>query len=146
MIERRAYTLLELMIVVAMIGILLGIAVPRMSAMLHRSKEGATKTNLSNLRTAIQIYFADNEGLYPVDALGSLTFTGKYTQKIPAADIFNTFRHPASASVETVGAGGALVSDGGGWSYVSDRADPRWGHIYINCSHLDLAGKAWSLF
>ena len=142
----NAYTLLELMIVVAMMGILLAIAVPKLSAMVHRSKEGATKTNLSGIRSALQIYFADNEGIYPEDALASLTATGKYMEKIPAANIFNTFHHPASANVETVAAGGAAVSDSGGWSYVSDRADPRWGHAYINCSHPDLAGNAWSLF
>lgn len=144
--KRGAYTLLELMIVVAMMGILLSIAVPKLSAMVHRSKEGATKTNLSGIRSALQIYFADNEGVYPEDALNSLTATGKYMQKIPAANIFNTFHHPASANVETISAGETAVSDSGGWSYVSDRSDPRWGHVYINCNHPDLAGNAWSLF
>lgn len=52
---------MELMIVVAIIGILAGIAIPRYMNFVQRSREGATKGSLGALRSAIGIYYADNE-------------------------------------------------------------------------------------
>jgi type II secretory pathway pseudopilin PulG len=49
------------MLVVAIIGILAAIAIPQFSNMTTKSKEGATKGNLGALRSALQIYFGDNE-------------------------------------------------------------------------------------
>lgn len=63
--KRTGFTLVELMIVVAIIGILAGIAIPRYMNFLQRSKEGATKGNLGALRSAINIYYADMEFYYP---------------------------------------------------------------------------------
>ena len=57
----RGFTLIELMIVVAIIGILAGVAVPRYRDLVKRSKEGATKGNLGALRSALNIYYSDNE-------------------------------------------------------------------------------------
>lgn len=59
------FTLIELMIVIAIIGILAGVAVPRYMNFLQRSKEGATKGNLGALRSALNIYYADTEFYYP---------------------------------------------------------------------------------
>ncbi len=55
------FTLVELMIVVAIIGIIAGIAIPRYISFIQRSKEANTKGNLGVLRSAISIYYADAE-------------------------------------------------------------------------------------
>ncbi len=54
------FTLVELMIVVAIIGILAGVAVPRYLNFVLRAKEGATKGNLGAIRSALNIYYSDN--------------------------------------------------------------------------------------
>jgi len=78
------FTLIELMIVVAIIATLLTIAVPRYYASLDRSKEAVLKENLYQMRDAIGKYYAD-KGKYPatLDALAS----DKYLRKVPVDPI-----------------------------------------------------------
>lgn len=57
--RRGGFTLIELMIVVAIIGILAAIAIPNFLRFQLRSKTGEAKTNLAALRTAEESYFAE---------------------------------------------------------------------------------------
>jgi len=69
---KKGFTLIELMIVVAIIGILAAIAIPKFADLIKKSKEGATKGSLGELRSALTIYYGENEGIYPVaNAVGS---------------------------------------------------------------------------
>src|SRR2546423_6277661 len=78
------FTLIELMIVVAIIGILAAIAIPKFASLIRKSSEGASKGNLGSIRSALSIYYGDMEGQYPTD-MASLTVSGKYLANIPAA-------------------------------------------------------------
>src|SRR3989339_435099 len=62
---KKGFTLIELMIVVAIIGILAAIAIPKFADLIKKSKEGATKGSLGALRSAITIYYGEQEGIYP---------------------------------------------------------------------------------
>ena len=57
--KREGFTLIELMIVVAIIGILAAIAIPNFIKFQLRSKAGEAKVNLAGIRTAQESYFAD---------------------------------------------------------------------------------------
>src|SRR2546421_1082483 len=76
------FTLIELMIVVAIIGILAAIAIPKFAELIRKSNEGATKGNLGAIRSALSIYYGDLEGQYPSDVT-ALTTSGKYLASIP---------------------------------------------------------------
>ena len=64
--KQKGFTLVELMIVVAIIGILAAVAIPKFAQMLEKSREGATKGNLGAIRSAVSNYYADQQGWYPV--------------------------------------------------------------------------------
>ncbi len=64
-IGKKGYTLLELMIVVAIVGILVSIAVPSFQQAALTAREAALKQNLFTLRAVIDQYYAD-QGDYPL--------------------------------------------------------------------------------
>ena len=57
--NRKGFTLIELMIVVAIIGILAAIAIPSFLAMQLRAKRSELPTNLDAIRTAEKAYHAE---------------------------------------------------------------------------------------
>ena len=78
--SERGFTLIEVMVVAAIIGILASIAVVQLRQTPQRAKEAALKENLYVLRNVIDQYFTD-KGKYP-DSLQTLVTDG-YIRKIP---------------------------------------------------------------
>jgi general secretion pathway protein G len=76
----RAFTLVELLIVLALIATLLTIALPRYFGSLDRSKEAALKQTLAATRDAIDKFFTDH-GKYP-DSLPELV-DKRYLRSLP---------------------------------------------------------------
>ncbi len=58
--NRKGFTLIELMIVVAIIGILAAIAIPNFLKFQAKSKQSEAKTNLKAIFTAETSYFGEN--------------------------------------------------------------------------------------
>lgn len=82
--NKRGFTLIELMIVIAIIQVLASIAMPKFAELLRRSREATTKGQLGGLRSALSIYYSANDGTYPA-TLETLTLGSKYIDSIPAA-------------------------------------------------------------
>ena len=165
MAEKKGFTLIELMIVVAIIGILAAIAIPKFSDLIDKSKEGATKGALSSVRAALRIYYVGHEGKFPTtdDALGllgCLTQDSKYLASIPTVKLPGTGIADSNAVKGVLTDGLTQADNTGGWFYYDDASDnATWGNIVVNCTKEDLknvcltavgepghARTAWSTF
>lgn len=68
----RGFTLLELIIVIAVIAILLGIALPRLRGMVDEGNTAKAAAELRALQAAVESYYIHNSKTYPAD--GSTTW------------------------------------------------------------------------
>lgn len=83
---RRAdgFTLVELLVVLAIVALLVSIAAPRYFNSVEKSKEAVLRQDLSTMRDALDKYYGDT-GKYP-DSLDDLV-AKKYLRKLPADPI-----------------------------------------------------------
>lgn len=88
--EARGFTLVELLVVLAILATLLAIAAPRYFQHVQRAKEAVLRENLATLREAIDQYHAD-KGAWP-ESLQALV-DKRYLRAVP--------KDPITESTET---------------------------------------------
>ncbi len=71
--NEKGFTLIELMIVIAIIGILAAIAIPQFSAYRARSYNAAAMSDVRNMMTAQEAYFVDFDTY--ADGVASVVFS-----------------------------------------------------------------------
>ena len=120
--RNSGFTLIELMIVIAIIAILAAILVPNFIRARAQGQVTACKSNLKNIGTALEMYATDNAGRYPAN-LGDLTTAagagGGYLKTIPecpsaGSDTYSGAYHhtsnPDAYSVECSGTNHSAVN------------------------------------
>ncbi len=104
----RGFTLMELLLVLALIALLASLVTPLVTGSVHRARESTLKEDLFTMRKAIDDYYADN-GSYPAD-LETLV-QKRYLRRIPADPL--TERQDSWAVVRTdddyQGKGGGII-------------------------------------
>ena len=63
--KKRAFSLVELVIVIVILGIIAAIAIPRISSGSKNAGESALKANLATLRNGIAWYYAEHYNTWP---------------------------------------------------------------------------------
>lgn len=101
--EARGFTLIELIVVFAILALLVSIAVPRYFAHVDRAKEAALRQDLSVMRDAIDKFYGD-KGRYPSDLAEMVS--QRYMRVIPvdpiteSASTWVTVPPPSDAQVK----------------------------------------------
>ena len=106
--DEKGFTLIELMIVIAIIGILAAIAIPPFSAYRSRAFVAATKSDVKNNYTATQVYIADKPEVL-LSALAE-TITGGTTG---AAGTANPFAKASKGVTIVITAAGLITGTNG---------------------------------
>lgn len=94
-LNRRGFTIIELLTVVLVMGVLASIGVPRIRNMKERSYQATLRSDLGSLRTAQEAYFAENQR-YATD-VSSLDFrlSTHVTITIESSDPYRGWRAAA---------------------------------------------------
>ena len=63
--ERRGFTLMEVLIVLAILGVLAAMVVPQLIGTQRKANEDATAASIKSIETALELYAVANQGRYP---------------------------------------------------------------------------------
>jgi len=121
--KRKAFTLVEILIVVVILGILAAIVVPQFTEASEDAKESALASDLQTVRSQLELYKIQHNNDYPAE-LGDLTIAtdidgdeggsyGPYLQKLPT----NPFTGTTDIQTETKGEGDQA------WFYDADSGE-----------------------
>ena len=142
----KAFSLIELVVVIVIIGVISAIAIPRMTRGAQNAGATALKGSLSVMRSALELYRTEHEGKFPVIATAATQLTqytkvdgsdanaapdvaggrvyGPYVRKIP----------PLPVGLKKNSTGIAAIDGAGvGWIY-----DDTTGTIKANCADTEV--------
>lgn len=147
----RAFSLIELVIVIVILGVIGAIAIPRMSRGASGAAESGAVSDLSILRSAVELYAAEHDGAFPAlatfdtqltlfsDADGNTNATktavfmyGPYLRSVPVQK-----GGPNKGSATVTGTQGTA---GAGWWYTVGSGDVR---INAAAGDQDSNGTPW---
>src|SRR5437762_9391919 len=97
--NRKGFTLIELLIVVVIIGILAAIAIPKFANTKEKAYLASMKSDLRNLVTAEEAYFADSVKYSASIGAGGVTFTQSTGNTAP---VINTTADGWTANITNV--------------------------------------------
>jgi len=118
--RNRGFTMIELLVTLAILGLLVSLAVPRYFGNIDKSKEDVLREDLYLMRDAIDKYYSDR-GRYPAEFDDLVT--GLYLRRIPL-DPFTRSSHswaaiapedPSQGAIADVRSGAAGKGRDGTW-------------------------------
>lgn len=148
--NRKGFTLIELVIVIAILGILAMYAVPKYQGIVEQARSAEARAQLGAFRSALGVYYAKNHGVYPTsdEVEQGMIFAEEVVPTVEVTKADGTLLKSNRVQVISPGDGKIYNEseiDGlGGWAYdvstLRDSADVR-----INAKGKDRANddKIW---
>jgi prepilin-type N-terminal cleavage/methylation domain-containing protein len=145
-LKEKGFTLIELMIVVAILATLAAIAIPKFTMMVEKAHEGATKGNLGAIKSAATLYYGNMQGMWPTTLYADPSFSlSNYLEVMPGVKVTGVFiagsPNPAGSIVSYTTNAGTPTGSGSGWLY-----DSSTGTIYVNSTTQDSQAMAYSFY
>ncbi len=113
---RTAFTLIEILIVVIILGILAAIVVPQFSTATSDARAGNLKAQLSSIQNQVELYAAQRNGLYPdLSADWDDLTTNNFLKDIPSNPAWPT--QATQSSVTEVTTAGVRGSSSAAWVF-----------------------------
>lgn len=140
--KNKGFTLVELMIVIAIIALLAAVALPKFASATEAAKVANVQGNLANLRTSLAVYYAKNKA-YPVLGNGGIATTGNLGLEFQ--NFYSNKQMPLVPSGDNVATASRVVraidyaTRNGGWRY-----DPLKGDIRANIPTATVTGTVKS--
>jgi general secretion pathway protein G len=133
-LRQQGFMLIELLIVLAVIGVLAAISIPNLLNAVQRGRQRRTMSDMRALATAVESYGADNNGYVPAAAgpVSSIAvfIEPTYIQRLPVRDAWKTDIVYVAESQEytifsygkdkTVGGGGSVSPTGATTDFEND--------------------------
>ncbi|MFT3684598.1 MAG: prepilin-type N-terminal cleavage/methylation domain-containing protein [Phycisphaerales bacterium] len=139
---KKAFTLIEILIVVVILGILAAIVIPQFTKASDDAQAGNVQTQLSTIRNMIELYRVRNNGAYPAcfgsGNWGSATGTDAAAQGLRGPDYLRSdpVNPRNNKSAIAAGANETAGADTDGWIWNSTTHE-------IFAKGWDEANKAW---
>ncbi|QDU81895.1 Type II secretion system protein G precursor [Polystyrenella longa] len=126
--KRNAFTLVELVVVVLILGIIAAIATPKMFDTASDARDNASKQSLTVLREAIELYRAKN-GSFPAAATISTQLADYLKGPFPAPHVGSKTATVGASTADPL----AVKTGGDGWVYNETSGDIAINHAdYIS--------------
>lgn len=127
--KATGFTLVEVLLVLAILGVLMGMVVPRLMGRQKQANVDATRLSIKGVEQALKLYALDHAGEYPRSASGlnallqppqanSMAWRGPYLDTQPVDAWGNPFHfvspgqlNPGGVDIVSPGADGTLHTD-----------------------------------
>ena len=163
--RKKGFTLVEMIIVVAILGIMAAIVIPQFRGNMVQAKDSASMTNLATIRTQIELYALQHNGFPPgyvggagatlavleLQFIGTTTVTGLASPATVPADPFvygpymkkipkNPFNGLSTITYVAAAAAFSTAVDGtsSGWLYKKET-----GEFVLNWTGTDIKGTPY---
>ncbi len=130
MLNSKAFTLVELLVVVAIIGILAAVAIPGYSSYKQNARVASVVSDLKNIHSALEAYRTESNS-YPDDVAGGSTPPGLapflksdfFTSDTPVGGRYDYNAQPVWGEVSIRIENATYITDDAGWEKVDGVLD-----------------------
>ncbi len=141
---KNGMTLIELMIVVAIIGLLAAVAIPKYGDLLEKANLGATIGNLASLRSCVSIYNANYMALPgTIDPRVQPLMDKVINGEMPAVKVKEPKANPPAGNMVTVGVVDTDIPTGPNTGWFYNKVN---GSVYINSTANDIKGQPYTSY